>query len=568
MILAAISATRLVPLNWLDTTVIVVYFAAVLGLGFLLQKQTRTSEDFFLAGREMSAWVAGVSFLAANMGALELMGWAASAYQYGMLAAHWYWIGAVPAMLFLALVMMPFYYISRTHSVPGYLKLRFGEPTRALSAISFAGMTVLMSGINMFAMAKVMQVVLGWNLHFSIIVSSVTVAVYVTLGGLRSAILNEVLQFFLIWAGALVVPILGLTETGGWAGLKARVIANTASTGYLHLWNTLGDFRANSMGIHWTGIVFGLGFVGGLGYWTTDFLVVQRILAAKDLRSSQMAPIIGAWFKMAVPFIVIVPGLIGLAVLPGAGLSLVGEGAAQAGQHTYNEVLPLLLIRYAGPGLLGLGITALIAGFMSGMAGNVSAFSAVWTYDIYRPLLRQRATDGEMLRVGRWSTILGVLFSIGTAYFAMHFASIMEYVQALFSFFVTPLFGTVILGMLWKRATGPGAFWGLLAGTMSSIGMWAWVQVQPGALKILALSPHAQPMAESLYRMLWSWLLCVVITVVVSLFTRPRPLESLHGLVYGCTAIPDQASYPLVQQPIFWAGAAALVFVWLQWLFR
>ena len=568
MIALALVATRLIPLNWVDTAVIVVYFVAVLGLGFLLEKQTHTSEDFFLAGREMSAWVAGISFLAANMGALELMGWAASTYQYGLLAAHWYWIGAVPAMLFLGLVMMPFYYISRTHSVPGYLKLRFGEPTRALSAVSFAGMTVLMSGINMFAMAKVMQVVLGWNLHFSILISSVTVAVYVTLGGLRSAILNEVLQFFLIWAGALVIPILGLIETGGWGGLKARVLANTGSSGYLHLWSTLGDPRANSMGVHWTGIVFGLGFVGALGYWTTDFLVVQRILAAKDLRSSQMAPVIGAWFKMAVPFIVILPGLVGLSVLPGSGLALVGEGSAHAGQHTYNEVLPLLLIRYAGPGLLGLGITALIAGFMSGMAGNVSAFSAVWSYDIYRPLLRPQSTDAHMLAVGRWSTMLGVLASIGTAYFAMHFSSIMEYVQALFSFFVTPLFGTVILGMLWKRATGVGAFWGLLVGTGSSIGMWAWVQAQPSALKILALSPYAQPMAESLYRMLWSWLACVVVTVVISLLTTPAPYSTLNGLVYGCTAVPSQGRYPLVQQPIFWAGAAAVVFLWLQWMFR
>jgi SSS family solute:Na+ symporter len=278
LISAAFLTTRLVPLHWLDTLVIVVYFAAVLGLGFLLKQQTNTSEDFFLAGREMSAWVAGVSFLAANMGALELMGWAAASYQYGMLAAHWYWIGAVPAMLFLALIMMPFYYISRTHSVPGYLKLRFGEPTRALSAISFAGMTILMSGINMFAMAKVMEVVLGWNLNFSILASSITVAIYVSLGGLRSAIMNEVLQFFIIWAGALVVPILGLIETGGWTGLKARIIANAASDNYLHLWTTLGQFKSNSMGVHWTGIVFGLGFVGGLGYWTTDFLVVQRLL--------------------------------------------------------------------------------------------------------------------------------------------------------------------------------------------------------------------------------------------------------------------------------------------------
>jgi SSS family solute:Na+ symporter len=568
VIAAFVLSTRLIPLSKLDTLVIAIYFAAVLGLGLLLKKQTRTSEDFFLAGRDMSAWVAGVSFLAANMGALELMGWAAAAYQYGLLAAHWYWIGAVPAMLFLALVMMPFYYISRTHSVPGYLKLRFGEPTRALSAFSFAGMTILMSGINMFAMAKVMQVVLGWNLNFSILVSSVTVAVYVTLGGLRSAILNEVLQFFLIWAGALVVPILGLIETGGWNGLKARIVANSGSNGYLHLWSTLGSFRGNSMGIHWTGVVLGLGFVGALGYWTTDFLVVQRILAAKDLRSAQMAPIIGAWFKMAVPFIVILPGLIGLAVLPGAGLALVGEGTARAGQHTYNEVLPLLLIRYAGPGLLGLGITALIAGFMSGMAGNVSAFSAVWSYDIYQPLIRPQASDSEMLQVGRWSTVFGVMASLGTAYFAMHFSSIMEYVQALFSFFVTPLFATVILGMLWKRATSAGAFWGLLVGTGSSIGMWGWVQLQPGALRVIALSPYAQPMAESLYRMLWSWLLCFIVTIAVSLFTTPRPYDSLGGLVYGCTALPEQRRYPLVQQPVFWAIAAAFVFLWIQWLFR
>ncbi len=571
MILALL-AGQLAPIHWLDTTVIAIYFVAVLGLGFLLQKQANSSEDFFLAGREMSAYIAGISFLAANMGALELMGWAATSYQYGLLAAHWYWIGAIPAMLFLGLVMMPFYYISRTHSVPGYLKLRFGEPTRVLSAVSFAGMTILMSGINMFAMAKVMQVVLGWNLNFSILASSLTVAIYVTLGGLRSAILNEVLQFFLIWAGALVVPVLGLIETGGWTGLKARILGHVGGTaanaGYLHLWSTLGHFRSNSMGIHWTGIVFGLGFVGAFGYWTTDFLVVQRVLAAKDLRSAQLAPIIGAWFKMAVPFIVILPGLIGLAVLPAAGMPLVSEDVARAGQHTYNEVLPLLLIRYAGPGLLGLGITALVAGFMSGMAGNVSAFSAVWSYDIYRPLLRPHSDEAHMLRMGRWSTLVGVFASIGTAYFAMSFSSIMEYVQALFSFFVTPLFGTVILGMLWKRATGPGAFWGLLAGTCSSIGMWVWVRAQPSALATLALSQDAQPIAESLYRMLWSWLICVAVTLAVSYATRPAAYDTLNGLVYGCTAIPAEGKYPLVQQPLFWAIAAAVVFLWLQWLFR
>jgi len=565
---------QLIRLHRLDLLIIVIYFVAVLLIGFYLKSRTRSGEDFFLAGREISAWVAGLSFLAANLGALELMGWAASAYEYGILAVHWYWIGAIPAMIFLSLVMMPFYYISKTHSVPGYLKLRFGEPTRALSAVSFAGMTVLMSGINMFAMAKVMQVVLGWNLDFSIWVSSATVAVYVGLGGLTSAIFNEVLQFFLIWLGALVVPILGLVETGGWSGLKARIAANLVGTGasvtsYTHLWGPLASFRGNPMGIHWTGIVFGLGFVISFGYWTTDFLVVQRVIAAKDLRSAKLAPIIGAFFKMAVPLIVILPGLIGLGVLfhNGHGIRLVAEGAAQAGQHTYNEVLPLLLVRYAGPGLLGLGITALIAGFMSGMAGNVTAFATVWTYDIYRPLFKPNAGDHHYLNMGRWSTVVGVLVSIATAYMAMHFNSIMDYAQALFSFFIAPLYGTVILGMLWKRATGAGGFWGLLAGTLASVGLWAWVRMSPAALAFMAFSADAKPMAENMYRALWSWIVCVLVTVGVSYLTRPQPLASLNGLVYGCTVIPSEGDYPLVQRPVFWGAVALVVLVILQWIF-
>src|SRR5512146_1499741 len=328
----ATGATQLVRLSPVDIAIIVFYFALVLWIGFYLKHRANTSEDFFLAGREMTAWIAGLAFLSANLGSLELMGWAASAYQYGILATHWYWIGAIPAMLFLALVMMPFYYISKTHSVPGYLKLRFGESSRALSAISFAFMTVLMSGINMYSMALVMKVVLGWDIHFSIWVSSVTVAVYVALGGLRSAIFNEVLQFVLIWAGALLVPILGLIETGGWSNLKARIAVN-ASSEYTHLWSTLGHFKNNPMGIHWTGIVFGLGFVISFGYWTTDFLVVQRVLAAHNLRAARMAPIIGSFFKMAVPFIVILPGLLGLVLLQnpdGSRRILVGEDVVAA----------------------------------------------------------------------------------------------------------------------------------------------------------------------------------------------------------------------------------------------
>ena len=556
--------SQIISLHPVDLAIIIVYFAMVLGIGFYLRKYTKSGEDFFLAGREMSAWVAGLSFLSANLGALELMGWAAAAYQYGILAAHWYWVGAIPAMLFLGIVMMPFYYISKTHSVPGYLQLRYGESTRFLGAFCFAFMTVLMSGINMYAMALVMKVVLGWNIHFSIWVSSLTVGIYVALGGLFSAIFNEVLQFFLIWLGALLIPILGLIEAGGWSGVVARVHQNFPQADYTHLWRTLGGFSDNPMGIHWTGIVFGLGWVISFGYWTTDFLVVQRVIAAKDLRAAKLAPIIGSYFKMAVPFIVILPGLLGLAVLP---FHLAPESAVGPGQHSYNEVLPLMLARYCGPGLLGLGITALIAGFMSGMAGNVSAFATVWTYDLYRPFIRKEAPDAHYVLMGRWSTILGVLVSIGTAYLVMQFKSIMDYVQALFSFFIAPLFGTVLLGMLWKRATPAGGFWGLLAGTLSSIGMYALVKADHRMLAVIALSSQAKDMAENMYRGLWSWLICVAVTVAVSAFTRPRPVKELTGLVYGATELPSEGHLPLSKRPIFWAGVAFALFVLLQWMF-
>ena len=557
-VVAVFAAERLVHLSAVDVVIVAFYFALVLAIGWYLQGQSNTGEDFFMAGREMTAWIAGLSFLSANLGSLELMGWAAAAYQYGILATHWYWIGAIPAMLFLALVMMPFYYISKTHSVPGYLKLRYGEAARTLSSVSFAFMTVLMSGINMYSMALVMKVVLGWDINFSIWVSSLTVAIYVALGGLRSAIFNEVLQFILIWAGALVIPVMGLIEAGGWSNLKEQ-IAVRASAEYTHLWSTLGSFSDNPMGIHWTGIVLGLGFVISFGYWTTDFLVVQRVLSAKDLRAAKMAPIIGAAFKMFVPFIVILPGLLALALLP---QKLVGEGAAVAsGGHSYNEVLPLMLARYCGPGLLGLGITALIAGFMSGMAGNVSAFTTVWTYDIYRALINRNASDEHYVKMGRWTTIIGVLISVGTAYLVMSFLSIMDYVQALFSFFIAPLFGTVVLGMLWKRTSAAGGFWGLLAGTLSSIGMWAWVKVDPTALRYIALSPYARDMAENMYRALWSWIVCVVVTVVVSLMTKPKTDTELVGLVYGVTPIPHEADVPMWERPLFWAIVVAAVFV-------
>jgi solute:Na+ symporter, SSS family len=554
----------LVRLSSVDLAIIAIYFLAVIGIGFYLKRFAQSGEDFFLAGREMTAWVAGLSFLSANLGSLELLGWAGSSYQYGILAVHWYWIGAIPAMLFLGIVMMPFYYISKTHSVPGYLQLRYGKAASGLSAVSFGFMTILMSGVNMFAMAKVMQVVLGWNIHFSIWVSSLTVGIYVASGGLFSAIFNEVLQFFLIWFGALLIPILGLIEAGGWHGLVARIQHNFPGQNFTHAWSTLGHFENNPMGMHWTGIVFGLGAVISMGYWTTDFLVVQRVLSAKDLRSAKMAPIIGSFFKMGVPLIVILPGLIGLGVLPD---KLVPESALQAGQHSYNDVLPLMLARYCGPGLMGLGVTALVAGFMAGMAGNVSAFATVWTYDIYRPFIRKTATDEHYVSMGRWCTIIGLFVSIGTAYVAMGFASIMDYVQALFSFFIAPLFGTVLIGMLWKRATPMGGFLGLLAGTLTAIGIFVSMRVDHSLVAVFALSPQAKGLAQDMYQALWSWLVCVVVTVGVSLATAPKPAAELVGLVYGVASIPKEKKVSLVHKPIFWAGVAVVLFVILQFMF-
>jgi solute:Na+ symporter, SSS family len=564
-LLAVFVVERLVHLRAVDLAIIVFYFGLVLAIGFYLKRFAETGEDFFLAGREMTAWVAGLAFVSANLGSLELLGWAGNAYQYGIMAAHWYWVGAIPAMLFLGIVMMPFYYISKTHSVPGYLKLRYGPEASALSAVTFAVMTILMSGVNMYAMAVVMEVVLGWNLHFSIVVSSLTVGVYVAAGGLFSAIFNEVLQFFLIWFGALLIPILGLVETGGWSGMVARIHQNFPGRDFTHMWGPMHSFSANLMGIHWTGIVFGLGAVQAMGYWTTDFLVVQRVLSAKDVRSAKLAPVIGAFFKMAVPAIVILPGLLGRAVLP---FHLVPASEVQPGQFKYDDVLPLMLARYCGPGLLGLGITALVAGFMAGMAGNVSAFATVWTYDIYRPYLRKDAPDRHYVSMGRWCTIIGLLISIAAAYVVMRFASMMDYVQALFGFFIAPLFGTVLLGMLWKRVTRMAGFWGLLAGVLSSVTIFTLMKLDPDRwVRVFALSPLAKGLAQDMYQALWSCLTCVVVTVLVTAVTEPRPDEELRGLVYALTDVAQEEHASLFQKPIFWAGIALAVFVVLQIIF-
>ncbi len=615
--LLVFSSAPLAHLRGLDIAVITIYFAMVLWIGFYLKGRSNTSEEFFMAGREMTAWIAGLSFVSANLGSLELMGWAGSAYQYGILATHWYWIGAIPAMLFLGLVMMPFYYVSKTHSVPGYLNLRYGEQARTVAALSFAIEMILMSGVNMFAMAVVMKVVLGWDLTFSILVSSVAVAVYVGLGGLRSAIFNEVLQFVLIWGGALLVPILGMIQAGGVSGLKTKIMQNlqtmsptVAPDSYFHLWRDTGSFAANPMGVHWTGIVFGLGFVISFGYWTTDFLVVQRVLAAHNLRAARMAPIIASFFKMAVPFIVILPGLLGLVLLQNPDSSrrlLVGEdvvkscaasettgqidqsgcsaamttkttlpadyqakvlsGAPDTELHSYNEALPLMMVRYMGPGLLGLGITALIAGFMSGMAGNVSAFSAVWTYDIYKPLINKKGTDSHYVLVGRLSILIGVFVSILAAYLVMHMHGIMDYVQALFSIFVAPLLGVILFGMFWKRATALAGFLGLLLGIVFSASLFMWVKLNPAALANIALSPDAKPMAENVFRALWAFLFTAIVVIGVSMLTKPRPVAELEGLVYGATVLPKEEPVPFYKNEWMWAFLVVIIFAALNIIF-
>jgi SSS family solute:Na+ symporter len=602
--LLALSVAPLAHLRPLDIAVIAIYFGMVIWIGFYLKGRSNTGEEFFMAGREMTAWIAGLSFVSANLGSLELMGWAGSAYQYGILATHWYWVGAIPAMLFLGLVMMPFYYVSKTHSVPGYLFLRYGEHARVLAAISFALEMILMSGVNMFAMAVVMKVVLGWSLTFSIVVSACAVTLYVALGGLRSAIFNEVLQFVLIWGGALLVPILGMIQAGGVSGLKTKIIANMHSDSYFHLWRDTAHFADNPMGVHWTGIVFGLGFAISFGYWTTDFLVVQRVLAAHNLRAARMAPIIGSFFKMAVPFIVILPGLLGLVLLQntdGSRMQLVPQDTwkacapmspdcapllkqtslspavqqdvlnqkvgPQSDLHSYNEVLPLMMVRYLGPGLLGLGITALIAGFMSGMAGNVSAFSTVWTYDIYKPLINKKGSDSHYVLVGRLSIVIGVAVSIAAGYLVQRAHGIMDYVQALFSIFIAPLLATILLGMFWKRATRLAGFFGLLTGIVFSAGLFMWVHLNPANLRYVALSPYAKPMAENVFRALWACLFTALVIFLVSMVTKPRPAAELEGLVYGVTPLPKEEPVPFYKNVWVWAGLVVVIFTVLNILF-
>jgi SSS family solute:Na+ symporter len=546
-----------IGLHAVDWFIILFYFAFIIGMGFYLKRYTKSEEDFFLAGRRNSAWVAALAFLSANMGALELLGMTGNTYKYGMYIAHFYWIGAIPAMLFLGIYMMPFYYSSRIKSVPGYLKLRFDEKTRVLNGISFAIMTLLVSGINLYAMALVLHTFLGWNWDVSMWASAITVAAYVTLSGLMSAIFTEIIQFFLIWFGLFLVSVLGIVEIGSVGEIMHRV-----PEAFSKLWSTSGSSAANGMMVTWGGIVLGLGFVLSFGYWTTDFLVVQRAFSAKNLRSARMTPIIASFFKVAVPFIVVVAGLIALVLAKdsNSGFALMRDG----GKLNYDSALPMLIARYFPRGLIGLGITALLAGFMAGQAGNISAFNTVWTYDIYQSVINKKASPKHLLWMGRMATIVGIVFSVATAYWAKSMPTIMDYMQAIFSWVNAPLFATMLLGMFVKWITPNGAFWGLISGMGSSFTLYLAVKFEWIQAGLLTLSKGpASDMAVNFWRAWWAWLICFTVTIVVSLFTKKRPEAELVGLVKGLTPKTVGEHIPWFKQPAFFAVLALIVLVLL-----
>jgi SSS family solute:Na+ symporter len=450
--------------------------------------------------------------------------------------------------------MMPFYYSSRINSVPGYLRLRFDEKTRVLNAAAFGVMTLLVSGINLYAMALVLHTFVGWNWDVSMWLSATAVAAYITLSGLLSAIFTEIIQFFLIWFGLFLVAVLGIVEMGGVAEIFARVPPSFAT-----LWSTSGDASQNGMLVTWSGIVLGLGFVLSFGYWTTDFLVVQRAFSARDLRSARMTPIIASFFKMAVPFLVIMTGLVALLLAddPQTGFSLLRDG----GQINYDSTLPLLIQRYYPAGLMGLGVTALLAAFMAGQAGNVSAFNTVWTYDIYRALINPKASDQLLLWMGRVATVAGIFISVGTAYWAKSFPSIMDYMQAIFSWVNAPLFATMLLGMFVVWITPNGAFWGLLAGMVSSFSLFLAVKFQWINAAAITLSPVASDMAANFWRAWWAWLICFAVTIIVSLFTRRKPKTELVGLVKGLTVERAFEPVPFVRTPEFYGLVSVIVFM-------
>jgi SSS family solute:Na+ symporter len=512
----------------IDYAILLGYFVVVLGIGFVARRYVKSGLDFFLSGRSMPAWITGLAFIAANLGALEILGLAANGAKYGVATVHFYWIGAIPAMVFLGLVMMPFYYNSRVRSVPEYLRLRFNDPTHVLNSLSFAVATVLIAGVNLFAMALVIRLLLGWPIPISIVIAAAIVLVYITLGGLSSAIYNEVLQFFVILAALVPLTIVGLKAVGGWAGLQAKVTGTKALGALaLHPWQGTGvGHVSNPIGADWIAIVFGLGFVLSFGYWTTNFAEVQRALAAKNLSAARRTPLIAAFPKIFIPLVVVVPGIIAAVTIKGIG--------AKTGDLQFNNAVPILISKYLPTGMLGVAITGLLAAFMAGVAANVTAFNTVVSYDLWQAYVRKDEPDEYYVRFGRIATVVGIVVAIGTAFIAAGFNSIMDYIQALFSFFNAPLFATFIIAMFWKRATPWAGFWGLLSGTLAAIAVHFLHSRGPLDL--------GSPLAADFWGAVAAFVVDVIVTVGVSLATKPKPDEELRGLVWGLTPHEDRSA--------------------------
>jgi SSS family solute:Na+ symporter len=547
-----------IHLGAIDYTLLIIYFAFVLGIGWVLRRYVKSSEDFFLSGRSIPAWIAGLAFISANLGAQEVIGMGASGAKYGMMTSHFYWVGAIPAMVFVGVFMMPFYYGSRARSVPEYLKLRFDEKTRGFNAITFAIMTTFSSGISMYALAKLLELVLGWNFNTSVLLSGVIVLAYIFLGGLTSAIYNEVLQFFLIVMGFLPLVLLGLKDVGGWHGLTERLATvatnqGFAASAYSTSWRHLDSAAANPMGVEWFGMVMGLGFVLSFGYWCTDFLVVQRAMAANSMAAARRTPLLAAFPKMVFPLLVILPGMIAIAlhVAHGGFLPLEKDGTPN-----YNLAVPVMLGHYLPSGVLGLGLTALMASFMSGMAGNVTAFNTVWTYDIYQSYIKPGQSDAHYLRMGQTATVVGIVLSVLAAYATTRFNNIMDMLQLVFAFVNAPLFATFLLGMFWKRTTGHGAFFGLLTGTTAAA-IHHGLTLPHGAVAgikggFLGAVVHTYPseMAQNFWSAIFAWTACFVTTIVISLATRRNKSdEELKGLVYSLTPRQKDGDMPWFKRP-------------------
>ncbi|MEI6575466.1 MAG: sodium:solute symporter family protein [Bacteroidota bacterium] len=567
----------IIHLSWIDYLIMLIYFAFVLGIGLVLKRFMKSSSEFLMGGKSIPAWITGLAFISTNLGALEVIGMGACGAKYGMITTHFYWIGAIPAMIFLALFMMPFYYGSKARSVPEYLQMRFDEKTRTFNAISFAIMTIFASGISMYALALLMETLIGWNFNMSIFISALIVLGYTYLGGLKSAIYNEVLQFFLIVIGFLPLVFLGLHQVGGWEGMVSKLQSVSVANGYgaqayTSTWQFSGSASANPMGVEWFGIAMGLGFVLSFGYWCTNFLVVQRAMAADSMTAARKTPLIGALPKMFIPFLVIVPGMIAMALLsdPHSGFLL----PAKNGSYDYDKVIPLLLGHYLPNGVLGMGITALVASFMSGMAGNVTAFNAVWTYDIYQSHIRPNQSDKHYLNVGKVATVAGIVISIGAAYIAAMFNNVMDLLQLIFAFINAPLFATFLLGMFWKRTTGHGAFFGLLSGTFAAM-IHHGLTVPFGATSLikggwLGTVVHTYPseMAQNFWTAIFAWTTAFLLSIIISFATRPTKTdEELTGLVYSLTPRISEEGVAWYAKPVSLAILVGLMALGLSIIF-